>query len=108
MEKQFIVKYTPEAKDEFKKLDLQNQKRAFRTISVFEQIGRDGVQSRPLNDKGLFELKCDKIRMYFMYCENSIVIVGVITLKKSQKAPERYKETAMLRIQKYIRSENNG
>lgn len=49
-------------------------------------------------------MKSDKLRLYFMYWGNSIVIVGLITLKKSQKAPERYKELAHKRIDNYIKN----
>ncbi|MBE7708922.1 MAG: hypothetical protein E7Z93_00570 [Cyanobacteria bacterium SIG32] len=108
MEKQFIAKYTAEAENELKSLDKQNLKRALRTVATFEQVGKDGVNSRPLNKEGLFELKSDKVRIYFMYHENSIVIIGLVTLKKTQKAPERYKEIAMTRIEKYKRSNANG
>ena len=108
MEKQFTAKYTKEAENELKSLDKQNQKRALRTVATFEQLGRDGVKSRPLNKEGLFELKSDQVRIYFMYQENSIVIIGLITLKKTQKAPERYKEMAMTRIENYRRSSTNG
>lgn len=104
MEKQFVAEYTPEAEEDLKKLDKQNLKRVFRTVALFEQLGKDGVSSRPLNKEGLFEMKCDKVRIYFMYHKNNIIIVGLVVLKKTQKAPERYKTEAMTNIEKYIRS----
>ena len=104
MEKLFTVKYTPEAEKDLKNLDKQDLKRTLRTVALFEQLGKDGVNSRPLNKQGLFEMKCDKVRIYFMYRENNIIIVGLVTLKKTQKAPERYKLEAMTNIEKYIRS----
>lgn len=107
MEKLYIAKYTPEAEKSLKELDKQNLKRVFRSIAIFEQLGKDGVNSRPLNNQGLFEIKCDKVRIYFMYSENSIIIIGLIVLKKSQKAPERYKIEAMENIKKYLRSPDN-
>lgn len=104
MKKQFIAKYTPEAEQNLKNLDRQDLKRVFRTVSLFEQLGRDGVNSRPLNKEGLFEIKCDKVRIYFMYQENNIIIIGLVVLKKFQKAPERHKLEAMANITKYVRS----
>ena len=104
MEKQFVAKYTPEAEQDLKSLDKQDLKRALRTVGIFEYLGKDGVNSRPLNKYGLFEMKCDKVRIYFMYHENNIIIIGLVTLKKTQKAPERYKIEAMTNIEKYIRS----
>lgn len=104
MHRQFIAKYTPEAEQDLKTLDKQNIKRVLRTVAIFEQLGKKGVNSRPLNQQGLFELKCDKVRIYFMYHQNQIIIIGLIKLKKTQKAPERYKLEAMTNIEKYIRS----
>ncbi len=108
MEKLFTALYTKEAENDLKALDKQNIKRVLRTVAVFEQLGKDGVDSRPINKDGLFELKSGQVRIYYMYQENSIIIIGLITLKKTQKAPERYKELAKTRIEKYIRSTDNG
>lgn len=108
MGKQFIAKFTPEAENDLKNLDRQDLKRTLRTVAIFEQLGRDGVNSRPLNKEGLFEMKSDKVRIYFMYHKNNIIIVGLVVLKKTQKAPERYKIEAMTNIEKYIRSNNYG
>ena len=52
-------------------------------------------------------MKCDKVRIYFMYHQNNIIIIGLVVLKKTQKAPERYKIQAMVNIEKYIRSDIN-
>ena len=104
MEKQFIAKYTPEAEISLKKLDKQNLKRVFRTVALFEQLGKEGVNSRQLNKQGLFEIKSDKVRIYYIYHKDKIIIIGLIVLKKTQKAPERYIIQAMSNIEKYIRS----
>ena len=106
MDKLFTALYTKEAETDLKNLDKQNLKRTLRTVAVFEQMGKDAVSSRQLNKDGLFEIKCDKVRIYFMYFEKSIIIIGLIVLKKTQKAPERYKIEAMSNIEKYIRSQN--
>ena len=96
----FTAKYVKDAENELKQLDKQNIKRVLRTVALFEQFGSDAVASRSLNKEGLFELKCDKVRIYFMYHQNNIIIVGLIVLKKTQKAPERYKKKAKKRIKK--------
>lgn len=72
-------------------------------------LGREGVTSRPLDKEGLFEMKCDKIRIYFTYQDNRLIIIGLITLKKTQKAPPQYKIQAHVRINNYlnIRSKKN-
>lgn len=99
----FNIEFTPEAKMELAALDKQNQKRTLRTMRNFEAFGKDAVKSRQLDNPGLYELKCDKIRAYFTYYKNKIVIIGLITLKKTEKAPPRYKQEAHSRIQKYIK-----
>jgi phage-related protein len=104
MDNKYNIEFTPESVEELRELDKQNQKRAFRTVRLFEELGKDGVNSRPLDNNGLFEMKSDKLRLYFMYWENSIVIVGLMTLKKTQKAPDRYKEIAHKRIDNYIKN----
>ena len=104
MDNKYNIEFTPESVEELRELDKQNQKRAFRTVRLFEELGKDCVNSRPLDNNGLFEMKSDKLRLYFMYWENSIVIVGLITLKKTQKAPERYKDIAHKRIDNYKRN----
>lgn len=105
MDKLFTAEYTKESVDDLKTLDKQNQKRVFKTVMLFELLGKDGVLSRQLDKKGLFELKNDKIRIYFMYQNNRIIIIGLITLKKSQKAPERYIKEAHSRIERYLKEQ---
>jgi len=109
MDKLFDIEYTPEAFEELKKLDKQNLKRALRTIELFSMLGREGVTSRPLDKEGLFEMKCDKVRIYFTYKYNKLIIIGLITLKKTSKAPSQYKLLAHNRIDNYlnIRSKDN-
>lgn len=101
----FTAEYTQEAINDLKGLDKQNQKRVFKSVMLFEILGKDGVNSRPLDKDGLFEIKSDKVRIYFMYQNNKVVIIGLITLKKSQKAPERYIKEAHSRIERYLFNE---
>jgi len=49
---------------------------------------------------GLFEIKVDNVRAYFKYIDNRIIIIGLIVLKKSQKAPKRFIEQAIRNIEK--------
>lgn len=100
----YNIFFTPEALDDIKNLDTQNEKRAMRTIRLFEIFGSDAVNSKRLDDNGLFELKCDKVRIYFSYYWGRLVIIGLVTLKKTQKAPPRYIIAAYARIDKFIKS----
>ena len=52
MEKQFTAQYTQDAENELRSLDKQNQKRVLRTVAIFEELGKDGVNSRPFNKEG--------------------------------------------------------
>ena len=65
-DKLYISEYTEEAYSELKKLDKQNQKRVLRTVHFFELYGQAAVKSRRLDDKGLYELKSDRVRIYYM------------------------------------------
>ena len=62
------------------------------------------MSGKNINDlgNGLFELKPDNVRAYFKYIKNRIIIIGLIVLKKSQKAPRRYIEQAHRNIEKYL------
>ena len=66
-------------------------------------LGREGVNSRPLDNDGLFEMKTDKIRIYFTYESNRLIIIGLIVLKKTLKTPMRYKTEAYTRISNYLK-----
>ncbi len=105
--KLFTAKYTDEAEKELKNLNIDDKKRTLKAVALFEYLGQEGVNSRPLNKDGLFEIKTDKVRIYFMYQGHQIIIIGLITLKKTQKAPKRYKIQAVNRINKYIRNNTN-
>lgn len=93
--------YTPEAQMQFRALQIKEQSKILKAITVFEGLGIQARNSKPLID-GLFEIKADSIRAYFKYVGNKIIIVGMIVLKKSQKAPPKYMEQAKRNIEKFI------
>ncbi len=65
-----------------------------------------------LNDlhNGLFEIKPKGVRAYFMYHPKvrRIIIVGLIVLKKTQKAPHRNIKQARSNIEKYLEQESKN
>ena len=71
-------------------------------ISVFEQVGTDYKNLNNLGN-GLYEIKPDNVRAYFRYIKNRIIIVGLIVLKKSQKAPKHFIEQANRNIERYLK-----
>lgn len=101
MEKLFIAEFTDQALEQLEQLTDADYRKVVKSIGIFEQVG---TKYKYLNDlgNGLFELKPDKVRAYFKYAKNRIIIIGLIVLKKTQKAPPRYIEQAHKNIDKYI------
>lgn len=101
MDKQFTAEYTPEALTQLKNLEDPDFEKIAKAIYIFEHVGN---KYKNLNDlgNGLFELKPDNVRAYFRYIKNRIIIIGLVVLKKTQKAPKRYIEQAQRNIEKYL------
>jgi phage-related protein len=102
----YRIIYADEASEQLNTLEKSYRNKALRAIEVFSELGSQAGNSKPLRD-GLFEIKADKVRVYFKYFENKIIIVGIIVLKKTQKAPERYIEQALRNINKTIKELQN-
>lgn len=104
-EKLFIAEYTPEAIEQFKTLNPDNQDKILSAIKTFELIGTKYKNINQL-DYDLFEIKPKGVRAYFQYDNERrrIIIIGFITLKKTQKAPKRYMQQALNNIKNYKRS----
>lgn len=100
--RKFTAEYTNEALAQLQELEKSDKKKIIKAIAIFEQVG---IEYKNINDlgEGLFELKPDNIRAYFQYHENKIIIIGFITLKKTQKAPKRYIEQALKNIENYLK-----
>jgi len=95
----FEIILSNEAQEQFNNLDKTSYKKVFKDLEKFEKLGNRAINSRDLA-KGLFEIRTDNIRSYYSYAGNKIIIVGLIILKKSQKAPQRFIEQAIRNIQK--------
>jgi len=108
LEKIFTAEYTKEADAQFDELDESSQDKILTAIKTFEIIGTKYKNINQL-DYDLFELKPKGVRAYFQYDEDRrrVIIIGFITLKKSQKAPKRYMKQAVRNIINYKRSLNN-
>lgn len=107
-EKLFIAEYTPEAVEQFMELDADNQDKILSAIKTFELLGTKYKNINQL-DYDLFEIKPKGVRAYFQYDKDrrKIIIIGFITLKKTQKAPKRYMKQALTNIKNYKRSLEN-
>ena len=95
----FEIIFSDEAREQFYNLDKVSYKKVFKDFEKFEKLGSRSVDSRDLT-KGLWEIRTDNIRSYYSYAGNKIIIVGLIVLKKSKKAPKRFIEQAIWNIQK--------
>jgi len=106
--KLYTAEYTQEARNQILELSKENRIKIISAISAFEQIG---TKYKNLNNlgNGLFEIKPSGTRAYFAYDEKrkAIIIIGFVTLKKTQKAPKRYIEQAIKNIENYKRSRSN-
>lgn len=107
-EKIFTAEYTPEAVHQLIELDIDYQDKILSAVKSFEVLG---TKYKNINDLGdnLFEIKPKGVRAYFQYDKDrrKIIIIGFITLKKTQKAPKRYMKQALINIRNYKRSLNN-
>ena len=103
IDKQFIAEFTEEAEEQLLSLSNENRVKIAEAISTFEKVG---TLYKNLNDlgNGLFEIKPRGVRAYFMYDHNRrrIIIVGLIVLKTTQKAPLRYIKQARKNIENYL------
>ena len=88
-----------EAIEQLNNLDKASRNKIIKAMRIFESEGENAKNSRILSD-GLFEIKADNVRAYFKYFGDKIIIVGLIVLKKSQKAPKRFIEQAVRNIRK--------
>ena len=110
-EKLFNAEYTPEALEQFQALDIGNQDKILSAVKSFEILGKKYKNINDLGDN-LFEIKPKGVRAYFQYDKDRkrIIIIGFITLKKTQKAPKRYIKQAIANIRKYkelLNEQNN-
>lgn len=107
-EKVFIAEYTPEAKQQLFELSKENRIKIIAAIGAFELLGTAYKNINQL-EYNLYEIKPKGVRAYFKYDteRKRIIIIGFITLKKTQEAPKRYMKQAVRNIDNYKRSINN-
>ena len=84
-------------------LSVDNKVKIAEAIRTFEKVG---TQYKNINDlgNGLFEIKPNKVRAYFIYEPKRILIilVSLIYLKETQKALLRYIKQARKNIERYL------
>ncbi len=102
----FKAIFSDEAMLQMENLDRISKKKAAKAIRNFEELGQYAHNSRNLGD--IWEIKTDNVRIYFDYEENKIIIIGLVVLKKSQKAPKRFIEQAKRHIDRVRQKIKNG
>lgn len=102
MERKYIAEFTPEAVKQYNELDEHSQDKILGAIRAFEILGTAYKNINKL-DYDLYEIKPSGVRAYFKYDESrrKIIIIGLIVLKKTQKAPKHYMKQAVRNIEKY-------
>jgi len=98
----FIVDITDEAKEDFKKLDKNAQKKITRAFEWIEEYDIEFVETKHLEDD-LYEIITDNVRALYGYQKEQIIIIAVIFLKKTQKTPVKFKEKAKKILKKEIK-----
>lgn len=96
----FEVVLTRQARKEFEALTPEQR------ISVgsdYETIRDKGIEfvKRRFLQNDLFEIKTNDVRSLFEYEKDRIIIVGLVYVKKSQKAPQRFVGIAKKRIKEH-------
>lgn len=79
--------------------DLTNQQKSaleddYKTI---ENRGLEYVKRRYLRE-GLFEIKTKDVRSLFKYKEESVILIGLVYEKRTEKAPDYYIKLALKRL----------
>jgi len=91
----------PEAQAEKNKLAKTYQDEIENAYKLIEEKGTEFVFVNSLGNK-LYEIKTDKTRSVYKYNAGQIIIVGLVFLKKSQKAPKQIIKLAQKRLNKEI------
>lgn len=93
--------YADESEEHLLELDKISRNKILKAIEIFKVLGKNARNSRDLKN-GLWEIKADNVRAYFKYFKGKIIIIGLIVLKKSQKAPARFIEQSLRNIENVI------
>lgn len=86
-----------QAQKELNKLELTYSKEADSDYRNIQEKGIEHVTIKPVR-QGLYEIKSKSVRSLFIFKDNKIILIGVVFLKKSNKIPDRYIETALNRL----------
>ena len=98
----FVVELTDEAKNDFKTLDQNSQKKITKAFEWIEEYDINFVKTKHL-EADLYEIITDNIRALYGYQKDQIIIVAVIFLKKTQRTPIKLKKKAKRILKREIK-----
>lgn len=93
----FEVEKLEKEQEEFDALSQEQQLACSKDYETIEKQGLEFVKRRFLRD-GLFEIKTNEVRSLFQYRENKVILIGLIYVKKTQKAPGNLIKLALKRL----------
>ena len=93
----FKIEKLKQAEKEISILTKSQQNALKEDFDTVENKGIEFVKRRFLSD-GLFEIKTNDVRALFKYKENSIILIGLVYEKRSNKAPDYYIKLAQKRL----------
>jgi len=96
----FDVNFLDEAYKEFNNLSEEQKGLLKEDYMTIKNDSIERVITRSLGNK-IFEIKTSNIRSLYKYQENQIIIIGVIYIKKTQKAPKEILKLAQKRLKNY-------
>lgn len=95
----FKVEKTKQAESEYNALTDEQKQLLDDDYKTIETKGLENVSTKKI-EKGIFEIRTDRLRSLYTYREGALILIVVIFLKSTQKTPEQYKELARKRIKK--------
>lgn len=95
----FNIEILKEAQKEFEKLSAKQKALLDEDYKIISTKGIEFVKTRYLAPK-LFEIKTNDLRSLFKYEADQIIIIGLIYVKDSQKAPDYCIKLAQKRLKR--------
>jgi len=93
----YKIKKLKQAEKEINKLSKIQRSKLKLDFDKITFKGLEYVKTRHLRGS-LFEIKTDDLRSLYTYCEDCIILIGLVYEKRSNKAPEYYIELAQKRL----------
>ena len=94
---QYKIEKLKQAQKEIDDLTKQQKSALEDDYKTIENRGLEYVKRRYLRE-GLFEIKTKDVRSLFKYKEESVILIGLVYEKRTEKAPDYYIKLALKRL----------